>query len=258
MTANAGSNGRANRQFWAAAVGLPVLSHGLSFVVNVGDGAWWPLPTAVRWSLAGDAILYTVGGAVIAAPLAGVVASANGAAGRLAARWGATGTLTVAALLFAVTSGLLTLGWSAGREDAVTFVLRSHATLLAVTLTLAAGGAVAAAWLRDPLDAAAVSLLAALLGTVGLLVAGAAAADVPESMIALGLAASPLVAVASAAHIDIVRMDLLYQISPLAHMRMDYPSWYGACAGYLTVALACFAGLTWKHRMSQPALRGRS
>lgn len=248
-----GAPTRANRRLWAAAVCLPVLSHGLALAVNAERGGWWPLSTPLRWSLAADAVLYTACCAIVAAPFAGVVVATKQAADTRADRVGPARPLAIAVLLFAIGSGLLTFVWSAGREDAVAFVLRSHATLLAVTLTLAGGGGVCAALLRDPLDAAAVSLAAALLAAGGLLVAGAPVADVPESLLAFGLAANPLVLVASAAHIDIVRMDLLYQISPLAHMRMNYPGWYGACAGYLAVALACFAGLTWKHRSWQSA-----
>ena len=95
---------------------------------------------------------------------------------------------------------------------------------------------------------AAFSLVITLTAAGGLLVSGAVVADLPRPMIALGLVASPLVVIASAAQIDIVRMDLLYQISPLAHVQIDYPVWHRASAWYLALALTCFLTLTLKFR----------
>ena len=79
-------------------------------------------------------------------------------------------------------------------------------------------------------------------------------AALPRALIAFALAASPLVAVTTAAQIDIVRSDLLYQISPLAHVQIDYPSWPGAAAGYLAIACVCLLCLTVTRRRVPLAL----
>jgi hypothetical protein len=43
-------------------------------------------------------------------------------------------------------------------------------------------------------------------------------------------------------------MDLLYQISPLAHVQIDYPAWQRASAWYLTFAVIGFLALALKFR----------
>jgi hypothetical protein len=214
------------------------------------------MPSALRQGLAADAVLYTAGCATIAAPVAGVAVAAakrsllSAHDGRLDVRR-TTWPLIVAALLFAMVSALLTFGWSIGREDATAFVATSHATLIAVALALAAWGAFCGGCFRDPLDAAAVSLIVVLMAAVGLFVAGASVADVPRQLVALALTANPLVVIAAAANIDIVRMDLLYQISPLAHTQVDYPAWHIASVWYLGLAFLCFLGLTLRFRTRQ-------
>ena len=122
-----------------------------------------------------------------------------------------------------------------------------HKTSLtfAVALALAAFGALCGAAFRDPLDAAACSLTIVLVATGGLLVAGASVADAPRGLIDVALAASPLVAITAAAHIDVIRMGVPYQISPLAHIQVDYPTWTAACACYMTIAACCFVALGW-------------
>jgi hypothetical protein len=40
----------------------------------------------------------------------------------------------------------------------------------------------------------------------------------------------------------------MYQVSPLAHVQVDYPEWYAACGWYFVVAVICFLGLKWKSR----------
>ena len=235
-----------NRALWASAVGLPVLAHGVPIFVHVEPESWFGMAATLRRALAADALLYTGACAIVAAPVAGAAVAAarrslpadrDTASAALGTAW----PLIVAVLLFAGVSALLTFGWTAGREDAAAFVARSHVTLVAVALALSAWGAFCGASFRDPLDAAAVSLLVTLVAAGGLLVAGAVVADMPQRMLGLGLAASPLVVIASAARIDIVRMDLLYQISPLAHMQMTYPAWHSAAVAYLALAFTGFA-----------------
>jgi hypothetical protein len=216
------------------------------------------LSAQMRSGLAADGLLYTGGCAIVAAPLAGVAVVASRRAASLTTgrcRWDglyAALTLVIAAVTFATTSSVITFAWRQGQADATAFVLQSHLTLLAVVLALAAWGALCAAWCENLLDAAAFSLVTAIVAACGMLVAGATVGELPQGMIALGLYANPFVVITSAAQIDVVRMDLLYRISPLAHMRFEYPAWESACGWYLVVACVCFLGLTLKCRIPQP------
>jgi len=73
-------------------------------------------------------------------------------------------------------------------------------------------------------------------------------AQAPRPVIEWALTASPLVALASVAHIDLVRTDTLYQVSPLAHLQVDLPTWPVVCGLYLAVTATCFVELAWHHR----------
>jgi hypothetical protein len=103
----------------------------------------------------------------------------------------------------------------------------------------------------DALDAVGCSLTVVLVAAGGLLVAGAALADVPRALIDVALTASPFVTMASASHIDVMRMGVPYQMSPLAHLQVEYPSWYVASGWYLALAGLCFLGVRWKTRSWQ-------
>jgi hypothetical protein len=70
------------------------------------------------------------------------------------------------------------------------------------------------------------------------------------------LTASPFVAVATAAQIDVVRLETFYQISPLAHMRVDYPSWQTVCGWYLAVGCLCCIGVMRRFMNGGPAGAG--
>jgi hypothetical protein len=161
----------------------------------------------------------------------------------------------MSAVLFAIVSAVLSMAWRVGQPGVAAIVLQSHVTMAAVVCALMAWGALCGTWFREPLDAAACSVAFAVSAAAGLLVAGAVVADMPSSVLGWGLIASPLVVVASAAHIDIARTDLLYQISPLAHIQFDYPTWGRASALYLAVAFACFVGVTLKSRAWSPGVR---
>jgi hypothetical protein len=130
---------------------------------------------------------------------------------------------------------------------ALAVVLSSHAVLACVTLALAALGAVLGTLFGDPLDAAAVAVGAALAAGYGVLVAGAPAGQLPAPLLEAALLASPVMTVATAAHVDLVRSDIWYQISPLAHMRLEYPAWTTVCGSYLLAGCVGFAAIVW-HR----------
>ena len=237
-------------RLWLIAAALPMVASLASIFVHVDPASWFSMSAAMRRGLTADLLLYITGVMIIAAPIAGVVVGNNARASRRPRRLAAAAwKLVPAVLLFTAMSAVFTLLALGVSEDfGWRFILTSHATLAAVALALVAFGAWCGALFRDPLDAAACSLTIVLVAAGGLFVAGASVADVPRQLLDVALTASPLVAVASAAHIDIVRMGVPYQISPLAHLEVDYPSWYAASAWYLAIAGACFAAFAWTTR----------
>lgn len=229
----------------------PLAAGAAAVVVNVEPGSWMAMPLALRRALSRDALLYTAGAVVLAAPLAGVAAATVRRldASRVA---GATAILAAAAAVFATASAAVSIFvFGQTDADALRLVATSHATMFAVAFALAAFGALCGALLRDPLDAAACSLIIVLIAAGGLLVTGVSMSDVPSSLIDVAVTASPLVAMAASSHIDIARMAVPYQMSPLAHLQVDYPTWYAACAWYLGFAALCVTGMRWKVRSWQ-------
>ena len=99
--------------------------------------------------------------------------------------------------------------------------LQSHAVLWSAALALAAFGALCGRMFREPLDAAACAVGLALLTAFALFAAGPVLDGIPTRLLDAALAANPIVATAAAASIDIFRMDLLYQLSPLAHRQVE-------------------------------------
>jgi len=173
---------------------------------------------------------------VVAAPIAGVALCAH--RHRVASRAvGVFGFLLVASAVWTMSLW----GWSAA---ALRIVCLSHAMLAITGLAFAALGAWCRAALRDPLDAAAVSTGAALVAAFGLFAAGPAIADLPTGIINAALSSNPIVSTASAAGVDLLRTDLLYRLSPLAHRRFEYPSWYSGLALYATLLMIFAAGTT--------------
>jgi hypothetical protein len=244
-------------KWWVAAAIVPLLAFAASLVVNVDPRLWLTLPRRVLQALAADALLYSVGVLIVAAPLVGVAAASGWKTGenivsivsarsRRAGAWlEARNILTALTLFVGVSAIVFTIAWGT-RSEGLIFIATSHATLASAAVALVMFGAFCATWLRDPLDAAACALMTVLIVTGGVLVAGAPVADAPRSLVDAALVASPLVGIASAASIDIVRMDVLYQISPLSHIGFDYPAWYTASAWYLAAAAACAAAIALK------------
>ena len=155
------------------AAGLPLAASAAAVIVHVDPGGWLALPLAVRRGISRDALLYTAGVALIAAPLAGVAAATvrHGARQATAA---ATGSLAALAAVFTASSALLSVVvFGQSEPEAMRVVATSHATMFAVTFALAAFGALCGALVHDALDAAALSLLIVLIAGGGVLVAGA-------------------------------------------------------------------------------------
>ena len=246
----------------AGAAGAAMTAHATSLALNVIPNAWLTLTDKSRWSLAPDAMLSATACVIVCAPVFGVVVTSGHRANRQKAdrhetdrhktdrhktdQGVASSVLTVGAAvsMFTLVSALLTIGWRFGQGDALVFAARSHITLAAVAMALATWGAVCGLWFRNAMDAAGVSLLTTLVAAGGLLVGGTFSAELPRSLVAAGLIASPLVAVSSASQIDLFHSDVLYQISPLAHVQIDYPTWTLATACYLTAAGLCILMLT--------------
>ena len=171
---------------------------------------------------------------VVAAPLCGVALATRRFRGAVLAA-----ALFVLALLISAGWTMALWNWSTA---AVSGVLVSHATLAVIGFALAALGGWLGSTLRDPLDAAAFSSGTALVAALGLFAAGPLAADLPTPIVNAALSASPIVSVASAADVDLLRTDLLYRLSPLAHRQFEYPAWYSPLLGYGTLLLVSVAG----------------
>jgi hypothetical protein len=116
-------------------------------------------------------------------------------------------------------------------------LLKSHAMLWTVALTFAAMGAACAAMLAEPLDGAATATGAAVLAATALFAAGPALDRVPPRLLDAALVVNPVVATAVGANLDLFRMGLFYQLSPLAHRQVDYPAAAVALAAYALMAV---------------------
>ena len=198
--------------------------------------------------VATDALVFEAILITITAPIAGaaIASSSGGSVGATLRR------LVVALSVFIGTSFIL--GWGASRAGAldVVVLMQSRVALAATTLALASVGALCAAIFADVLDAAGAALLAALVAAAGLIGSGPPSADFTERTINAGLLASPVIAATSAARIDLLRSAALYQLSPIAHRRFEYPDWVSVSASYLIVAGCCLIAMAWKLRGYRP------
>jgi len=247
----------------AGAVGLPLAS--LAAVLTQ-RGAWGlalDLPRALRSQIPADALVLETMLVSIAAPLAGVAIATNWtrpvshrhprpAIERVRrAAWRVAWQLILGALLFAASSTVLASAVGGATVSPVSDVAVPHATLFVVTLALGTAGALSAALLAHPLDAAAGAIGVSVLATFGVLTGGPGMASLSTGAINAALQASPLVAIASAADLDLLRSEWLYRLSPIAHLRFDYPTALATCGWYggLTVAAFVAFTLTLKRRL---------
>jgi hypothetical protein len=243
----------------AVASGLPLLSMAAALAVNI-DGRSWPLgPIPDAGSLLPDASLCSALAVLVLAPLAGVAGASSHAAVR-APTWRSRMAATCVPALFAISmftlsSALLT--WLATPAAAVSSIATSHATMAAVALALAMFGAFCGISFADPLDAVGVGLGSTALAAGGLLAGGRWVALAPSWLVESALVANPLVAMSAAFGIDVVRIDALYRISPLAHMNIVYPAWSAATAWYTLLAFAAAAGVGVKCRTARTAIDNR-
>ena len=217
----------------AVASVLPLLAFAALFAWN-NDAATWLSPT--RIALRGTASEVLLAEAAVAPILAAIVGAA-------VASW--RPLLAAIAALIVVSAGLSAALMTGGGRDAALFatIAAAHATLAATLAGLGALGLLCASRFRNPLDAAALGAIASLSINLALLAAGPAAADLPTGIVNAGLAASPLVATASAMGVDLLRTELLYRASPIAHLQFAYPEWFVTLSAYVLLALLCAAGV---------------
>lgn len=169
---------------------------------------------------------------VVIAPLTGVALAARGLRG-----------LRQAVIVLALLEGV-SLSWAVlGARLPWQTAMAAHLTLGAAAFALVALGAWCGSTFRDPLDASACSVSMALVATCGLFVSGSLGADLPTPVVNAALLANPIIAVGSAADIDLLRSDFLYQISPIAHRRFAYPAWYLSAGYFSMVSLMAAAGV---------------
>jgi hypothetical protein len=210
---------RGSRAWWSGAALAPILIHAVARAANAN-------------ALFVDSIVI-----VIAGPIVGVIAATNRAnprndTGALVLRlcqWTATfATVAAFAAVLAAPSGT------------ASSLIAAYLTLGVAALAVSAVGAASAVCFDHSLDATSCALLLSLTASFGVLVAGPLVADASTSMVNAALLASPIVATASAANIDVFRGDLLYRFSPIAHSQFEYPAWPTACLAYAAVAAFAF------------------
>ena len=222
-----------SKAWWPAVTGLPIVVCLTVLWLTEGVRDWTSLPRPVLAGVFADALLATAAIATLAAPLAGVALARRTAS--TAAFGRQLGALVLTFVAMSAVLGFLGSAVPGGIGP----LLKAHAALGAGCLALGALGGFCALVFRDTLDAAAASLSVAVLLGAGVLLGGPAIGDLPRPLIDGALLASPLVTTASAAGIDILRTDVLYRVSPLAHIGSEYSEWYAASAVYLAFTAAC-------------------
>lgn len=237
-------------RLWIGAIAIPLAAAGL---VCSGTGRWFDVSSLSAFERARIAtqMFLAVGGiAVVVAPLAGVwmvmrmrclatTGSVRSGFPAVHDTWSIGARLAGAATLLSTTTA--GVGYMLAPEASGP-IWASHAVLGSAVLALAAVGTSAAAAINHPLDAAAVAIGGSLVLSIGVLVAGPVLDRLPDASLSTALIASPIVATAASAHIDLFRTDPIYQLSPLAHMRVDYPSPGDAFAWHTVVAVFLFIG----------------
>ena len=219
---------------YLAAALLPLVPGIASIAAAVAPDGWPSIDAALVRGVTPDALLYTAVCVVVAAPIAGVAVTS-------------IRRLLIATAVFCAASAALSLARLGVDAETLRFVAAAHAVLASATLAMAGLGAWLGSVLRDPLDAAAVALTLSLTAAYGVLVAGAPVGGMSPAVLKAALLASPVMSVATAAHVDLVRSDIWYQISPLAHVHLEYPAWTTVCGSYLAAGgVGFFATMWWR------------
>jgi hypothetical protein len=221
------------------------LRGGLSAAIPLGAalfvvaGSGWEAaghPSAlVRSTVTSRIFLLETALTLVAAPVVGVFAISSAFD-----RWTVARRLTAFVTIVATTAAAIALVLRAPAE--VGTLAAAHAVLWTAALTLCALGALCATLFREPLDAIACALGIALLSNVGVFVLGPLLEAVPKRAVDIVLLANPFVAAAASFGIDIFRTDPLYQLSPLAHTQIDYPTTVTTLSSYGLAAVTLLLG----------------
>lgn len=240
-------HGRPAWVVWSiATTGIPFAAIAAVGAFEFGSRVWSALGILSRPEFQAKVLILQSALTVVVAPLAGVAVVSRAQTStdlnqqREHFLEDVVATLTVGAAALAMTSAILGLGLR-GAVDIPT-LLASHAVLWAGSLMMAALGAFCASRLADPLDAAASAAGLAVMSAAAVFVAGPILSSVPSTVLSAALMGSPIAATALAANLDIFHGDVLYRVSPLAHMRVDYPTVSTTLVSYLAIALVLFTG----------------
>lgn len=208
-------------------------------------------------AMAVDVLLWTAALVVVGGPLAGIAAvhAQRGTPGiPRGPHWlaqGAVRMLVLGLLFTGVSAGLMALAWGT-QAEVLRAVAAGQATLLCAALAVTALGAMAGSWFRESLDAVIACVVVVGPPALGVLLFGPLIEGASAGTLTGALLASPIASAATAADIDIFRMDPLYQLSPVAHMAATYPDWQSACQLYLLVALFACGGILIRARVTAP------
>jgi hypothetical protein len=126
-----------------------------------------------------------------------------------------------------------------------------HLALIVSICALAEVGRLTRLVFSDRLAAAMASLLASTIIVAGIFAMAPLTENISSAASRWLLFANPLVAVTSAAGIDLLHLDTIYRTSPLAHRGVVLPAWTTACAVYAVVGLAAYGASRirpWSHQ----------
>jgi hypothetical protein len=160
-------------------------------------------------------------------------------------------SVAFAALMLLVFSfSLLAFSWR-GIPGGITAAVFGHIALIISVAALAQAGKLIRLFVADPLTGALVALVASTLVVLGIFAVGPLAGRLSASATAVALFANPLVAITSAAGIDLLHLEAIYRTSPLAHRGVALPAWTTSSAVYAVVGLAAYGTARIRTRSQQ-------
>ena len=180
----------------------------------------------------------TAGNVFLAVSLGGLVVSPFiGAAGG----WAAIPRALCAALAMVFLASLMGLmfAWRA-IPGGLTAALTGHVAFLVSALSAIEITRLSRSALSSDMAAGLAGVVTAIGLSIGPFALGPLLRDGSLSLYGWILFANPLVTIASAAGIDLLHVDVIYQLSPLAHRGVALPAWMAACSTYAVLGLAGF------------------